>query len=80
VYRNGALVDDNAPLHVMLTSQTRGKARGNDYAYTCWTCTRNHVEQLHLMLMPPMGKMYPVPGGIVHVMWQRSRGTTSAGS
>lgn len=80
VYRNGALVDDNAPLHLMLTSQTRGKARGSDYAYTCWNCARNHVEQLHLMLMPPMGKMYPVPGGIVHVMWQQSRGTTSAGS
>ena len=77
VYRNGALVDANAPIHVMLTSQTRGKARGSSFAYTCWNCTRNPMEQLHLMLMPPMGKMYPVPGGIVHVMWQRSHGTTT---
>jgi hypothetical protein len=80
LYRNGLLIDDSAPVHVMLTSQTRGKARGSDYAYTCWNCTRNRVEQLHLMLMPPTGKMYPVPGGILHVMWQRSRGTTSTGS
>ena len=77
VYRNGTLVDDAAAVHVMLTSQTRGKARGSSYAYTCWDCTKNKVEQLHLMLMPPMGKMYPVPGGIVHVMWQKSRGTTT---
>lgn len=26
------------------------------------------VEQLHLMLMPPMGQMYSVPGGILHFM------------
>ena len=78
LYRNGTLLDDAAALHVMLTSQTRGRARGSSYAYTCWNCTRNRVEELHLILMPPMGKMYPVPGGIVHVMWQRSRGTTTA--
>ena len=80
VYRNGTLVDDAAAVHVMLTSQTRGKARGSSYAYTCWDCTKNKVEELHLMLMPPMGKMYPVPGGIVHVMWQKSRGTTTKGA
>ena len=78
LYRDGQLVDDNAAVHVMLTSQTRGKARGRDFAYTCWNCTKNKVEQLHLMLMPPMGKMYQVPGGIIHVMWQKSHGRTSS--
>lgn len=77
VYRNEKLVDDNAPIHVMLTSQTRGKARGHEFAYTCWDCTKNPIEQLHLMLMPPAGKMYPVPGGIIHVMWQRSTQRTA---
>ncbi|MEP6991278.1 MAG: hypothetical protein ABJA80_10140 [bacterium] len=76
-FRNGALIDDNAPIHVMLTTQTRGKARGSNVGYTCWNCTRNPMKQLHLMLMPPMGRMYPVPGGIVHVMWQKSHGTTT---
>lgn len=76
LYRNDHLVDDNAAVHVMLTSQSRGKARGNDFAYTCWDCTKNPVEQLHLIIMPPMGKMYDVPGGIIHVMWQHSRGKT----
>lgn len=77
VYRNEQLVNDAAPVHVMLTSQTRGKVRGSSFGYTCWNCTQNTVEQLHLMLMPPMGEMYPVPGGVVHVMWQKSRGTTT---
>jgi hypothetical protein len=68
VYRNEQLVSDAAPVHVMLTSQTRGKVRGSRFGYTCWNCTQNTVDQLHLMLMPPMGEMYPVPGGVVHVM------------
>lgn len=79
LYREGQLVDDNAPVHVMLTSQTRGRARGHDFGYMCWNCTKNPVEQLHLMIMPPMGKMYDVPGGIIHVMWQKSSGRTTNG-
>lgn len=76
LYRNDKLVDGAAPAHVMLTSQTRHKGNGSDFAYTCWDCTKFPVEQLHLMVMPPMGKMYQVPGGIIHVMWQKSQGTT----
>lgn len=72
VYRNEKLIDDNAPVHVMLTSQTRGETRGHPYGYLCWDCTKNPVEQLHLMLMPPEGRMYQVPGGVIHVMWQKS--------
>lgn len=76
LYRNEKLVDSAAATHVMLTSQTRHKGNGSDFAYTCWDCTKFPVEQLHLMIMPPMGKMYQVPGGIIHVMWQKSQGNT----
>lgn len=78
LYRNDELVDSSAATHVMLSSQTQGKARGQDYAYWCWNCTDKPVEQLHLMLMPPKGKMYQVPGGVIHVMWQKSEGSTTA--
>jgi hypothetical protein len=80
LYRNDKLVDSAAATHVMLSSQTRHKGNGSDFAYTCWDCTKFPVEQLHLMFMPPMGKMYPVPTGIIHVMWQKSQGSTSSGA
>lgn len=80
LYRNDQLVDSSAMTHVMFSSQTQGRARGSEYAYLCWDCTKNPIEQLHLMVMPPSGKMYQLPGGIIHVMWQKSQGSTSAGS
>ncbi len=74
VYRNGTLVAQDAPVHTMLTSDTRG----DDFAYKCWDCTREPIEQFHLMLMPPMGgKPYQVPGGVLHVMWEKSTFTAS---
>lgn len=78
LYRNGVLVDSSAATHVMLSTQTQGKARGKDYAYRCWNCTEGPIEQLHLMLMPPKGGMLQVPGGVLHVMWQKSEGSTAA--
>jgi hypothetical protein len=69
VTRNGQLVNDAAPTHVMFTSDTRG----DDFAYQCWICTDRPVRQLHLMLPPPEGKPYPVPGGVLHVMWEDSK-------
>jgi hypothetical protein len=69
VYRNGQLVTDQAPAHVMMTSDTRG----DNFAYKCWDCTRNPIEQLHLMLPPPPGKPYQVAGGVLHVMWEKSQ-------
>lgn len=68
VHRNGQLVAENAPVHTMLTSDTRG----DDFAYKCWDCTREPIEQFHLMLMPAGGKPYEVPGGVLHVMWEKS--------
>jgi hypothetical protein len=75
VTRNGRLVTDAGPTHVMFTSDTRG----DDFAYQCWICTDKPVRQLHLMLMPPEGKPYPVPGGILHVMWEESNYKVSSG-
>jgi hypothetical protein len=69
VYRNGQFVTDQAPAHVMMTSDTRG----DNFADKCWDCTRNPIEQLHLMLPPPPGKPYQVPGGVLHVMWEKSQ-------
>ncbi len=69
VTRNGTPVTDQAPTHVMFTSDTRG----DDFAYQCWICTDQPVRQLHLMLMPAEGKPYEVPGGVLHVMWEDSR-------
>ncbi|MGH7718473.1 MAG: hypothetical protein ACREON_06475 [Gemmatimonadaceae bacterium] len=69
VYRNGQLVADLAPVHVMMTSDTRG----DDFAYKCWNCSGNPIEQLHLMLPPLEGRPYRVPGGVLHVMWEKSQ-------
>jgi hypothetical protein len=68
VSRNGKLVTDQAPAHVMFTSD----ARGDDFAYQCWNCTKQPVRQLHLMLPPPERKPYAVPGGVLHIMWEDS--------
>ncbi|MGI8619245.1 MAG: hypothetical protein ACR2L6_09145 [Gemmatimonadaceae bacterium] len=73
VYRNGELVARDAGVHTMLTSATRGE----DFAYKCWDCTREPIEQLHLMLMPAEGKPYQVPGGVLHIMWEKSTFTAS---
>jgi hypothetical protein len=69
VTRNGKRVTDAGPTHVMMSSDTRG----DDFAYQCWNCTDQPVRQLHLMLMPPEGKPYEVPGGVIHVMWEDSK-------
>ncbi|MCR4340423.1 MAG: hypothetical protein NUW01_11135 [Gemmatimonadaceae bacterium] len=74
VYRDGKLVAQDAPVHTMLTSDTRG----DDFAYKCWDCTREPIEQFHLMLMPPEGKPYQVPGGVLHVMWEKSTFTEAS--
>lgn len=76
VFRNGTLVAQDAPMHTMMTSDTRG----DDFAYKCWDCTAEPIEQFHLMLMA-MGsiKPYQVPGGVLHVMWEKSTVTAGTG-
>jgi plastocyanin len=70
LYRNGALVTDNAQVHVMLLSHTR---RDGDYALECWDCSRNKVDELQLQITPAAGEApFESPGGFLFVNWEKS--------
>jgi cupredoxin-like protein len=72
LYRNGALVSDHAPVHVMLLSRTR---RSGDWALDCWDCSRNPIEELQLQVTSPAGEpKLDAPGGFLFVNWERSQG------
>lgn len=73
VWKDGELVAEAQPTHIMVTSRTRGDA-SEGYAYQCWNCTDQPVEEVHVMLMAKngMGVELPSPGGFVHVMWEQS--------
>jgi plastocyanin len=71
LYRNGALVTDNAMVHVMELSRTR---RPDNFALDCWDCSKNKIEELQLQVLP--GKDEPkfdAPGGFLFVNWEKSR-------
>lgn len=75
IYRDDERVASSAPLHVMVTSDTRG----DDFAYACYDCTRNPVREVHVVVAPSAG--LPTPGGFLHVMWEGAevrRGTPDA--
>ena len=72
IYKNGKRVASSALLHIMVTSDTRGR----NFAYQCYDCTKNPVREVHL-IVPPMFHL-PSPGGFLHVMWENAevrRGT-----
>ena len=70
LYRNGALVTDNAMVHVMLLSRTR---RDGDFALACWDCSHNKIEELQLQILPGPGEpKFDAPGGFLFVNWERS--------
>ena len=70
LYKNGALVTDNAMVHVMLLSHTR---RSGDYALACWDCSKNPIDELQLQILPPPGEpKFDAPGGFLFVNWERS--------
>ncbi|HET9707478.1 MAG TPA: hypothetical protein VFP39_04155 [Gemmatimonadales bacterium] len=72
LYKNGALVTDNAMVHVMLLSRTR---RDGDFALACWDCSKNTVDELQLQILPGPGEpKFDAPGGFLFVNWERSRG------
>jgi hypothetical protein len=72
LYKNGALVTDNAMVHVMLLSRTR---RDGDFALACWDCSKNTVDELQLQVLPGPGEpKFDAPGGFLFVNWERSRG------
>ena len=70
LYKNGALVTDNAQVHVMLLSRTR---RDGDFALACWDCARNKVEELQLQILPGTAEpKLDAPGGFLFVNWEQS--------
>lgn len=71
LYRNDALVTDNAMVHVMLLSRTR---RDGDYSLECWDCSKNKIEELQLQILPGAGDpKFDAPGGFLFVNWEQSR-------
>ena len=71
LYRNGALVTDNAMVHVMLLSRTR---RDGDFALACWDCSKNKIEELQLQILPGQGEpRLDAPGGFLFVNWEKSK-------
>lgn len=75
LYRNDALVTDNAMVHVMLLSRTR---RDGDYSLECWDCSKNKIEELQLQILPGPGEpKFDSPGGFLFVNWERSRAGTA---
>lgn len=77
LYRNDALVTDNAVVHVMLLSRTR---RDGDFALACWNCSKNKIEELQLQILPGPGEQkFEVPGGFLFVNWEQSSSRNPAG-
>lgn len=76
LYRNGALVTDNAQVHVMLLSRTR---RAGDFALACWDCSKNKIEELQLQVLPGPGEpKFDAPGGFLFVNWEKSSSAKAA--
>ena len=70
LYKNGALVTDNAMVHVMLLSRTR---RDGDFALACWDCSKNKIDELQLQILPGPGEpKFDTPGGFLFVNWEKS--------
>ena len=74
LYKDGALVTDDALVHVMLLSRTR---RDGDFALACWDCSKNKIEELQLQVLPGPGEpKLAAPGGFLFINWERSSGRT----
>ena len=77
LYKNGAVVTDNAMVHVMLLSHTR---RERDFALACWDCSKNKIDELQLQILPGPGEpKLDAPGGFLFVNWERSASRTTTG-
>ncbi len=76
LYKDDALVTDNAMVHVMLLSRTR---RDGDFALDCWDCSKNTIEELQLQILPGPGEpKLDAPGGFLFVNWEKSAGLEPA--
>ena len=76
LYKDGALVTDNAMVHVMLLSRTR---RDGDFALACWDRAKNKIEELQLQILPGPGEpKFDAPGGFLFVNWEKSSSAKAA--
>jgi plastocyanin len=76
LYKNDALVTDNAMVHVMLLSRTR---RDGDFALACWDCSKNKIEELQLQILPGPGEpKLDAPGGFLFLNWEKSSSRSAA--
>lgn len=76
LYKNGALVTDDAMVHVMQLSRTR---REGDFALACWDCSKNKIEELQLQVLPGPGESkFDAAGGFLFVNWEKSTSRKSA--
>jgi len=76
LYKNDALVTDNAMVHVMLLSHTR---RPSDFALDCWDCSKNKIDELQLQILPgPNEPKLDAPGGFLFVNWEKSSSVAPA--
>ena len=66
IYKNNKRVASSAPLHIMLTSDTRGE----DFSYACYDCKEQPVREVHVVV-PPSAYL-PSPGGFLHIMWENA--------
>jgi hypothetical protein len=72
LYKNGALVTDDAMVHIMLVSRTR---RTSDWALDCWDCSERPIEELQLQITSaPNTPAFSSPGGFLFVNWEKSTG------
>ena len=70
LYKNGALVTDNATVHVMLLYGTR---RDGGFVLACWDCCGKKIEELGLKTLPGLGKSrFDAPDGFLFVDWEES--------
>jgi hypothetical protein len=70
LYKNGAVVTDNAMVHVMLLSGTR---RDGGFVLACWDCSRKKIEKLQLKILPGRGESrFDAPDGFLFVNWEES--------
>jgi plastocyanin len=72
LYKNDALVTDNAMVHVMLLSRTR---EDGDFKLACWDCSKNTIEETQLQILHGPGEPpFDTPGGFLFVNWEKSSG------
>jgi len=70
LYKNDALVTDNAIVHAMLLFGTR---RDGGFVLACWDCSRKTIDELRLKILPGLSESrFDAPDGFLFVNWEES--------